>query len=203
MKKIILLLLIAVTGFTLSAEPHKRGTTPEEILGIFPGIGEKTIDELTISERLAISEVISIEKQGNAYVHRAALASFLIPGTGQFMTGDPLAGAAHLAGEAAIIGGVITGLYFLLPEDLKDGSLTRDQRHDLYQSYMTHDSIGEILPAMGVVAGGVLLSVINSVMASHGAAENALENIESGAVTFKPYINIGRTLGLGIRMDWH
>ncbi len=202
MQKIILILLIVLTGFSLSAEPHKMGVTPEEILNRFPGIGEKTMSELTIEERLLIDAEISIDRQENMYVRHAAVASFLIPGAGQFMTGDTLGGVAHLAGEAAIIGGVITGLYFLLPEDLKDGNLTKEERHDLYESYMTPNNIDEILPAMGVMAGGVLLSVFNSVMASHGAAENALENIESGVVTFKPYVNIGRTLGLGLRMNW-
>lgn len=203
MKKLLLVLLIAVTGFTLTAEPHKRGLTPEEILDLMPAIADKAIDELTISERLAIAGEISIAKQENRYVFRAAVASFLIPGTGQFMTGDPLGGAAHLFGEAAIIGGVITGLYFLLPDDLMEGDLTRDERKEICHSYMTPDRIGEILPAISIVAGGVLLSVINSVMASHGAADNALENIESGAVTFKPYLNVGKTLGLGIRMNWY
>jgi len=196
MQKIILVLLITVIGFSLSA------VTPEEILNRFPGIGEKTMSELTIEERLLIDAEISIERQENMYVRHAAVASFLIPGTGQFMTGDALGGVVHLAGEAAIIGGVITGLYFLLPEDLKDGSLTREERQDLKRSYMTPDNIDEILPAMGVMAGGVLLSVFNSVLASHGAAENALENIESGSVSFKPYVNIGRTMGLGLRMYW-
>lgn len=202
MKKIIFVLLVVVTSFNLSAEPHQRGITSEEILDLFPGIGEKTFSELTISERIAISEEISIDMQEKNYVRRAAFASFLIPGAGQFMTGDPLTGAAHLAGEAAIVGGVITGLYFLLPEDLKDGSLTREERHDLYKTYMTPDNIDQILPAMGVMAGGALLSVFNSIIASHDAAENAFENIESGSVTFNPYLNTGSTLGMGLRMNW-
>ena len=142
MKKLILVLLIAVTGFTLTAQPFKRGTTPEEILKLVPGIGEKTIEELTIAEQLAIAGEMSIQMQENRYVHHAAMASFLIPGAGQFMTGDTLRGAAHLAGEAVIIGGVITGLYFLLPEDLLDWDLTKEERRDLMESYHTPDRIG-------------------------------------------------------------
>lgn len=198
MKKIFLVLLIAVTGFTLSAEPHRRGITPEEILDLFPGIGEKTVSQLTIDERLNIAGELSVQMQESMYVRHASISSFLIPGAGQFMTGDPVSGTIHMASEAAIIGGVITGLYFLLPEDLKDSSLTRDERHDLFKSY----DRDELLPAMGVVAGGVLLSLFNSITASRGAAENALENIETGAVIFKPYVNIGNTLGLGFRMHW-
>jgi hypothetical protein len=202
MKKIFLVLLIAVIGFTLSAMPHERGNTQDDILDILPEIGDKTIDELTISERLSISEILSVQMQKNMYVRHAAKSSFIIPGLGQFMTGDPLAGTLHLVGEAAIIGGVITGLYFLLPDELLDGSLTKDERHDLMENYHTPDNIGEILPAMGVVVGGVLLSVINSMLASHGAAENALVNIESGDVTFQPYVNVGKTIGIGLRMNW-
>ncbi len=202
MKRLFLVLLITVTGFTLFAQPHQRGTTQKDILDLMPGIADKTINELTIAERLAISREISVQMQQKMYVSHAAIASFIIPGAGQFMTGDPLTGTLHLAGEAAIIGGVITGLYFLLPNELLAGDLTPEARHTLLESYHTPDKIGEILPAMGVVTGGVILSVINSMLASHGAAENALANIESGDVTFKPYVNVGRTLGLGLRMNW-
>lgn len=203
MKKSFFLLLIVVTGFTLTAQPRLTGLTPEEILEFAPTIADKTIDELTIAERLTIAGAISVEKQKKSYVHHAGMASFILPGAGQFLTGNILPGVAHLAVETAIIGGTLTGLYFLLPEDLKQWDLTKEERKDIAHSYMTPDRIGEILPAMGVAVGGLVLSIINSILAANGAADSAQTNIDSGAVTFEPYVNVGNMLGLGFKLKWH
>ena len=104
MKKLLFSILILSVAFSLSAQPGKHGLTPAELLAVSPGIGDKTPDQLTIAERLAISGAISVEHQKNAYVHRAAVASFLIPGAGQFMTGDTWSGVARLSGEILIHG---------------------------------------------------------------------------------------------------
>ena len=93
----------------------------------------------------------------------------------------------------------MTGLYFLLPSDLKQWDLTHKERADLFRSYMNPDKIGEILPAMGVAAGGVVLSLLNSVFASHDAAVKARSNIDSGKVIFEPLV-MGMMPGLGFRV---
>ena len=123
--------MIVVTGFTLTAQPRMTGLTPEDIMSAVPSIADKTIDELTITERLAIAAQISVENQKSAYVHRTAMASFVFPGIGQLKTGEILPGVIHLTAETAIIGGTLAGLYFLLPDDLKQFDLDREERRDL------------------------------------------------------------------------
>ena len=199
MKKIILLVMTAVTAFTLIAEPRKSGITPEDIIAAVPSIAEKTIDELTISEHIAIAAEISVEMQKSSYIYRAAMSSFTIPGIGQFKTGETLPGILHLTAQVAITGGTIAGLYFLLPEDLKQFDLTKEERHDLFRSYMTSERIGLILPAAGVAAGGFILSTVNSVIASKSAAKSAQANIDSGKITFKPYLTAGSMFGFGMK----
>ncbi len=202
MKKIFFLAIAVLTGFTLGAQPHQRGLSAEDILEAVPSIADKTMEQLTISEHLAVAAQISLENQKNAYVHRAAMASFVLPGLGQLKTGEVLPGVLHLSAEAVIIGGTLTGLYFLVPADLQQWNLTREERHNLMRTYMTPERIGEILPAAGVAAGGFVLSVVNSIIASNGAADHAQTNIDSGDVTFEPYVNLGSIIGIGGRLRW-
>ncbi len=178
------------------------GVTPEEVLEAVPTAADKTPEEWTLEERLAIASVFSVAMQESMYVRHAGASSFLVPGAGQFMTGQTGAGALHLGAELLIASGAFAGMYFLTPDELLDHSLTRDERHVLMASYMTPERIGELLPGMGVAAGTFVLSIVNRIVAANGAARGALANLADGTVSFEPVIGLG-SLGGGLRVRFH
>jgi hypothetical protein len=177
------------------------GIDPQKILDAAPGAADKTPDQLTLGERLALASAVSISMQEQSYVRHAAMASFMVPGAGQFQVGNYGLGAIHLGAEAAIIGGSAVALWYLAPPGLLDFSMTMEQRHAAMGAYLTKDRIGEILPAMGVVAGGALLSFINRAIAADGARKGAQANLASGKVKFEASLSmVGGMPGLG--MSW-
>jgi hypothetical protein len=202
MKKIALLAAMASTMASLFAFPgHGAGISPQDILAAAPSAANKTPDQVTMEERLAMASAFSLERQKASYVRRAAGASFVMPGAGQLMIGDYGSAALHIAAQAAIVGGSLAAMWYLSPDDLRDSSMTRDERRKAIHAYFEPDRIGEILPAMGVAAGGIALSIVNSVIASNGARSAAEDNIRSGRVTFEPsFAMMGRGLGMGMTL---
>ncbi len=156
------------------------------------------MSDLTVGDYKALAEAWSVQRQESWYVHSAAAASFLVPGLGQFKVGDPVGGTLNLAAHLALVGGTMYGVWALLPSDLQSTSLSHKARHELMQDYWASDP-GKIAPAMGVMAGGVVLSVVHSVWASKDAKAKALANLESDAVSFEPAL-FDRGLGLRMRM---
>jgi hypothetical protein len=210
MKRSFTLAVIVLAAASLGAMPGRAGMagisgipgiSPQDILSAVPGAADKTPGELTLGERVALASGIAVAMEKVAYVRHAAMASMMLPGAGQLMTGDYGIGALHLGAEALIFSGGLVGLWFLTPADLKDFSMTMDARHALMRSYMTPDRIGAVLPAMGVATGGLLLSAANRMISSRGAAGRARANIESGKVVFQPEFSMmggGMSLGLAI-----
>jgi hypothetical protein len=204
MRKNLIALMIVFAAAGLSAMPmagKRNGIDPQKILDAAPGAADKTEGELTLGERLAIASAISVSNQERSYVRRSAGASFLLPGAGQMMTGDYGLGALHMGAEAAIIGGSLAALYFLAPAELLDFSGTREQRRAAVDAYMTPGRIGEILPAIGVIAGATALSLANRAIAAHGARNRAEANLASGKVEFQPSVVMSDGMpGLGLGM---
>lgn len=178
---------------------HERvGFTPSEILGAVPEAGAKVPGEMTVEEWTTLAGAVSVANQEARYVNHAGVASFLLPGTGQFLTGDYAGGALYMGAEAAIIGGTAAACWFLLPEDLRDSSLSREERKTLKDEY----SDEELMPAMCAASAGFVLMVVNSVFSSKDAHETALSNIDSGKVRFEPKIYLsGNHFGLGLVMN--
>jgi hypothetical protein len=178
------------------------GVTPGQVLEAVPTAADKTPDEWTLEERLAIAAVFSVSRQESMYVRRAGMYSFLVPGAGQFMTGQAGTGALHLGAEVLIAGAAVAGMWYLTPEDLLDHSLSMDERYDVMASYMTPDRIGELLPGMGVAAGTWVLSMVNRSLAARGAVRGAQANLADGTVSFEPVIGLG-SIGGGLRFRFH
>lgn len=198
----VLIVSMSVVGAFAMPGRSMMGVTPEEVLTAVPSAADKTPDEWTLEERLAISSVFSVAMQESMYVRHAGVSSFLVPGAGQFMTGQVGVGALHLGTELLIAGGAFAGMYFLTPADLLDHSLTMDERHALVASYMTPERIGELLPGMGVAAGTFVLSLLNRTLAARGAVLGAEANLADGSVSFEPVVSLG-SIGGGLRVRFH
>lgn len=205
MKKIsivsmVLALILAGEGLYAHGRGYD-GLTDAEILAVLPEGAEKKPSEVTVAEWTALAGAASIAKQEDRYVGGAKFLSFALPGAGQFAVGDTADGFLRLGLEAAIIAGTAAAYWALLPDDLQDSSLSRSERRDLTHDYWEDGDGAKLLPAMGVAAAGITLSIVNRVWASKDAGETARDNIKSGKVTFEPKIYVvGNRFGFGMGM---
>jgi len=156
------------------------------------------VSDLTVGDLKALADIQSVDRQEARYVGGAAVASFLLPGLGQFKTGDAVAGTLNLVGFATLVGATMYGTWALLPDDVKASGLSFEGRHNVMKSYWTND-FGKIAPAVGVMAGGAALSLAYRFWSAGDARTRALGNLESGAVTFEPAAIDGR-FGVMARM---
>jgi TM2 domain-containing membrane protein YozV len=179
------ILIAALPAVVLAGGPE-QGLNAEDIYSISPGLEGKTLADVEVDDILMLAEGLSIDIQEDMYVKKAALSSLFIPGTGQFMTGDTGLGVAQLSLHFLIVGGTAFGAYMLLPEDLQN-SLDNYGETKAYFETLTYS---ELLPATGVMLGGMLLNGILAGWSSHGAAESARRNIEDGSVTFAPDLRL-------------
>jgi hypothetical protein len=201
MRKAIIALALFSAAALLSALPGQgMGIDPQIILKAAPTAADKTPAELTIGERIAIASAVSVAQQEKAYVRTAAVASFLIPGAGQIRTGDYGGAAIHFGAQAVILGGSVVALWYLAPANLLNFTGTMKERHAAVSAYMTKDRIGEILPAMGVMAGAAALSLVDRVVAAEAAKKRAEANLASGQVSFEPALFMaGGMPGFGMK----
>ena len=190
MKKLLgMAVLGLVVGFGVSAEEMKDWVAARSTV---------KVSDLTVGDLKALADIQSVDQQKARYVFGASVASFLIPGLGQFKTGDAVAGTLNLVGFTTLVGATVYGTWALLPDDVKAGGLTMDARHELMKSYWTND-FGKIAPAVGVMAGGAALSLAYRFWSAGDAKARAVENLNSGAVTFEPTTIDGR-FGMMARM---
>ena len=154
----------------------------------------KTSD-LTVADWKALAEAESVERQERGYVMGASVSSFLLPGLGQFKVGDPLGGTLNLVGHVALVGGTLYGAWLLMPADIKNAD--RDQRREKFGATLFSDP-AQVAPVVGIVVGGVALSIVQRFWASGDAKAQALSNLESGKVVFEPQFDHG--FGFRLRM---
>jgi hypothetical protein len=177
MKKLVGLAVLGLAmGFGLGAEDLK---------GWVDSRASVKVADLTVGDLKALADIESVDRQKSRYVFGSAVASFLVPGLGQFKTGDAWAGTWNLAAHTALVGATIYGAWVLLPEDVRAAGWNHDARRDLMRNYFTND-FGKIAPALGVMAGGAVVSMAFRFWSSHDAKTRALENLNSGSVTFEP-----------------
>lgn len=148
------------------------------------------VGDLTVGDLKALAEAQSIERQKARYVHGAEFASFLIPGLGQFKTGDVAGGTLNLAGQIALVGGTLYGAWALLPSDLQNMNLSKEARSSLMRHYWVNEP-AKVAASAGVMVGGMALSVVHRFWAAADAGDKAEANIASGKVTFEPELGWG------------
>jgi hypothetical protein len=200
---IMMALAISVAGaYAGPGAQRLPGLTADEILAAAPGVANKTPAELTVGENLAIASAFSVSMQEAMYVHHAGAASLLFPGAGQAMTGS-VGGALLQAGaELLIHGATMAGVWYLTPAELKDFSLTMEERKAAAAVYMTPERIGEVLPVMGVAFGGFALSTLNRLFSAGSAVKAAESNIADGSVSFEPILGPS-SIGGGMKIRLH
>ena len=157
---------------------------------------------LTVGDLIRLGERISVAEQSARYVEKARAASQMLPGVGQFMTGDTVGGSLFLAGDVALMTGMLIGAYALLPSNVQFSSLNYfgDPIGNI-RSRWESNSISDYLPSAAVMLGGMIVKAVVGHFAAEDAARRARENIAAGKVTFTPNLEfLGRGVDAGMRM---
>lgn len=209
MRTIVLFVLMLVVVFVAAAGPASRpGSEPimQEAMDILSRYGDSTVWDLTIDEMMEMAAAVSVPMQEAAYVRKSQAMSYMVPGSGQFRNGDALSGTLFLAADAAITAGVVVGVYALMPDELKLDYLNTSVSDikSAWQSYASEVTAADVLPALGVMTGGMILQHGLSVWSSRHAGRLARRNIAEGTVRFepRPFLVLGPhgAFGLGISM---
>ncbi len=159
---------------------------------------------LTGADLAKLADRLSIARQKLLYVQRARRASFMVPGAGQFITGDALGGSLYLAGDVAVVAGSLVGAYFLLPTNVQFNNLDYLNAPLItIQNAWQANSILSYLPSFGVLLGGHILSMVLGHFSAVSADREARQNIADGKVTFTPKFDFDRRgFGFGMMMRY-
>lgn len=176
-------------------EPLRQEAGPyvkADISAIQNELGAKKLGDFSVEELAALRDRLSIARQKDEYVHRIATESRFLPGLGQFELGDAGSGFGFLALNLGVIAGTLTAVYYSLPSDLRFDRLDyfRDSASTIRNTWYNH-SFTDYLPAIGVLAGGMLIDQIVRHLASEHARGEAIQAVDQGRVTFAPRIGIG------------
>jgi hypothetical protein len=190
MKKLLIAALLAGlfvgAGFAEGAAPAP--SLDKQINTELQDMAGQQLGTLTVADLEKIAERISIAEQKVRYVRKAQWASFMFPGAGQFMTGDPAGGSLYLAGDFVLFAGTLVGAYFLLPSDLQFGASMNyftDSYNHITTAWGSHSFV-DYLPSLSLLAGGFILKHVLGWFSSEDAARRARENVDNGTVTFTP-----------------
>lgn len=222
MKKwLVGLLIVTVAAGTLFAgspghskmrDHHPMTGMEEELLEqqleeVLSGEENTVLGELTVGEAQDLLGEISIAYQKAAYVSKSRAMSFILPGLGQFMNDDPGMGALFLSLDVITGVGTVLGAYFLLPDELQFDQLNYFTRPyvDIENAWKAQSFV-DLLPSLGVLAGGGIVQAILRGVSSNHAAKLAEQRIAGGEITFEPKLSIlpggPGAMGFGMGMKY-
>ncbi len=196
-----LFLSLAAALFALPGGPGPRGHGPgwmwmgddkasadlnAEVSSILDPYSATQIGSMTVGDLEKLKGQVSIALQKEAYVRKAAMASFALPGVGQFRTGDTLGGALFLAGDLALVAGTLVGAYYLLPSNVQLNSLDYlNAPFSTIETTWKSNTLAEYLPSIAVAAGGTVAQVLLRSLCARQAEADARAAVQSGKVTFR------------------
>jgi hypothetical protein len=171
-----------------------------ELAALKSELGNRTLGELTGAELLAWSDRMSIAERKDAWVASSARASFMFPGMGQLKNKDGVNGSLFAAAHIVTLGGSLAAAYWLLPADLKFDQLNYySSSYTVIKNRWEGKSFEDYLPAMGAIAGGMVVDMVWRVWSGHSALLTAKSRIDDGIMTFEP---TGLPGGLGFMLRY-
>jgi hypothetical protein len=202
MKKLVLLgaaLLCALGAF---AKPRTFNPVAEAVAAIAADRGTSDLGSLNVTDFEKVVARLSVAMQQEAWVHGSAMASLALPGLGQFLNRDPLAGSLYLAGDAAVAAGTLLGAYFLLPANVQIQQVNWFTAPiGTLETAFKSNSLVDYLPSIGVMAAGVVVDAVLRCFSASGAARLAEQKVLDGTVSFEPVlITSGKGMGLGVKI---
>ncbi len=183
----VVVCLLAAAGASAGPWKDKKSDFQKEVEDILAQNGSTQIGSMTVADMEKIMGDISIARQKEAYIQRARVASFVMPGVGQFMGGDPVGGSLFIVGDVALFAGTVLGAYFLLPPNVQLSGLDYLNTSLVgIKNAWEANSLLSYLPSVGVMAGGMILKHLFGLWSSKSAAALARQNIADGKITFEP-----------------
>ena len=222
MRRLLAVLLIATVGVgalfagspgkSRMKDRHPEWWMEEEMLeqqleAVLAENEGSVLGDLTVGEAQELLGEISIAYQKAAYVAKSRAASLMLPGMGQFMNDDPGIGALFLSLDLLTGVGTVLGAYFLLPDELQFDQLNYfKDSFGTIETEWKKQSFTDLLPSLGVLAGGGLVQVILRGVSGNHAAKLAEERITAGEITFEPKLSIlpggPGAMGFGMGMKY-
>ncbi len=159
----------------------------EQMRQILQPTADTPIGSLTPAQLRQLALDLSVPAQKILFIQRSRTASFVLPGSGQFLNRDPLDGTLFLISDLALTAGTLIGAYFLLPEDLQFRQLSywSDSLTTITDRWTDH-SLRDYAPSIGVMLGGALVKLALRGFSSSHAARLAERNVASGKISFQP-----------------
>ncbi len=187
MKKTISLLAAALlAAASLGAQPAAPWPSlAAELSAALEPYAGTDVGDLTVGDLQDMAARLAAAHAKASFVPRSAKMSMMMPGLGQFVNGDPGAGALFMAGSAAVAAGTIAAAWLLLPLDVQPQTLFVAPVSSFQARFEGHTPL-EYLPSAAVVVGGMLLDGVLRAASAHHAARLAAKNLEEGRVTFEP-----------------
>jgi hypothetical protein len=219
MKKWLFVAVLLGTAATLFAVPerhhpgmHRWGDEElemvrTEIEGILSANGSSSLGDLTIDQVRDALGRISVARQKAAFIEHSKAVSFMLPGMGQFVNHDPLAGSLFLTADILVAAGTLVGAYFLLPDELQFTHLNYfTAPYSTIETRWKSQSFVDMLPSLGVLAAGWLVDGGLRLFSSKHAGKLARRNVENGTITFEPQMIMmpfgPGGMGMGMQMKY-
>ena len=210
MKRVFSALLIVLAASVAFADSGYDRPLDAELQMVFKDYANIPLAEFAVGDLFDIAGQLSIPLQEQAYIRKAAFASMIVPGFGQFVTEDAVAGSLYLTADLLIGAGAMAAMYFLLPPELQFDQLdyfnaTSAEIKTAWQTAIDGLTFTDALPSIGVAMGSMLLQHGLRFFSARQAADQAYSNIEDGTVTFapRPMIVLDRMgrmgFGMGLR----
>lgn len=154
---------------------------------IFLAITIVAVGGFTLNEMKEVALDLSIPFQKMQHVKESKIASAVLPGLGQYMNNDPLGGTLFLISDITVIAGTLIGAYFVLPDELRFDRLNyfSDSRSTIRDRW-DNQSFNDLLPTMGVMVGGFVVSGVIRLLSAEHAGKLAQKNIAEGKIQFEP-----------------
>ena len=195
----------------LHGRMHGKSDDPaflrQEIEAILAAGGGRSLGQLSVEEIHDLLGQLSVARQKDAFVQRSQGMSFMLPGMGQFVNRDPLSGSLFLTADLLVTAGTLVGAYYLLPAELQFSQLNYfTAPYSTIRTRWENQSFVDLLPTMGVLAGGWLVGGAIRYFSARHAGELARRNVADGTVTFEPdllLLPLGPgSMGLGMKMKY-
>jgi hypothetical protein len=160
--------------------------------GAYDGFAAGKFGDLTLNQMVPLWSRLNVAVQKDNYVNRVGTMSFLLPGLGQFSTGNVGLGVGMLSLHVSVLAGSLYWAYICLPSDLRFDKLdyTSASFDTISTTWNKHD-IKDYLPSIGALAAGMAVNFALRVWSASSARDEAKENVDRGQVKFKPIISPG------------
>jgi hypothetical protein len=160
--------------------------------GAYDGFAAGKFGDITLNQMVPIWGRLNVAVQKDNYVTRAGTMSFILPGLGQFATGNVGLGVGMLSVHVTVIAGSLYWAYLCLPADLRFDKLdyAGSSCETIKTAWNSHD-LKDYLPSIGALAAGMVVDFAVRAWSASSARDEAKDYIDRGQVKFKPIISPG------------